>query len=192
MNIKKLGVKKMTQVRKVVKKAVRTRVKKPANLINLNSVEDTQVAIKKMGDIQREYLRMSTKMNDEIALVTENYAGDLEDLKAQVEQLQTGIQAFCESRRTDLTNNGKIKTVKFTTGEVSWRQRPPSVSIRGVDGVLEMLERMGLNKFIREKQEINKDAILNEPDEVKGIAGINVRTGIEDFIVKPFENKAQT
>lgn len=178
----------MTQVRK----AVRTRVKKPANLINLNSVEDTQVAIKKMGDVQREYLRMSTKMNDEIALVTENYAADLEELKAQVEQLQTGIQAFCESRRTDLTNNGKIKTVKFTTGEVSWRQRPPSVSIRGVDGVLEMLERMGLNKFIREKQEVNKDAILNEPDEVKGIAGINVRTGIEDFIVKPFENKAQT
>lgn len=171
--------------------AVKTRVKKPANLINLNSIEETQSAIKEMGDIQREFLRKTTKMNDEIALITENYAGDLEDLKGRVDELQTGIQAFCESRRFDLTQNGKMKTVKFTTGEVSWRQRPPSVSIRGVDGVLEMLERMGLNKFIRQKQEVNKDAILNEPNEVKGIAGITVKTGIEDFVVKPFENKAQ-
>lgn len=171
--------------------AVKTRVKKPANLINLNSIEETQSAIKEMGDIQREFLRKTTKMNDEIALITENYAGDLEDLKCRVDELQTGIQAFCESRRFDLTQNGKMKTVKFTTGEVSWRQRPPSVSIRGTDGVLEMLERMGLNKFIRQKQEVNKDAILNEPDEVKGIAGITVKTGIEDFVVKPFENKAQ-
>lgn len=171
--------------------AVKTRVKKPANLINLNSIEETQSAIKEMGDIQREFLRKTTKMNDEIALITENYAGDLEDLKGRVDELQTGIQAFCESRRFDLTQNGKMKTVKFTTGEVSWRQRPPSVSVRGTDGVLEMLERMGLNKFIRQKQEVNKDAILNEPDEVKGIAGITVKTGIEDFVVKPFENKAQ-
>ena len=50
--------------------------------------------------------------------------------------------------------------------------------------------RLGLDRFIRTKQEINKEALLNEPEVAKGIAGITIKTGVEDFVIKPFEQVA--
>ena len=74
---------------------------------------------------------------------------------------------------------------------MNWRMRPPSVSIRGAEAVLETLARMGLTRFIRTKQEPNKEAMLNEPDAVRGIAGITIVTGVEDFVITPFEATAE-
>ena len=100
------------------------------------------------------------------------------------------MQGFCEANRSELTNGGKVKTANLITGEVQWRQRPPSVSVRGAESVIETLVRLGLNVFVRTKEEINKEAILNEPDAVKGVAGITVVTGVEDFVITPFEQAA--
>ncbi|EHV66253.1 bacteriophage Mu Gam like family protein [Escherichia coli DEC6C] len=74
---------------------------------------------------------------------------------------------------------------------MSWRLEKPSCSVsRDVEGVIEMLRRMGLERFIRTKEEVNKQAILAEPDAVKGIAGIKVNKGAESFSVEPFEQDA--
>ena len=103
------------------------------------------------------------------------------------------MQAWCEAHRAELCGEGdKLgKTANLVTGEVSWRVRPPSVSIRGADTVLETLLRMGLGRFVRVKNEPNKEAMLNEPDAVRGIAGITIVSGVEDFIVVPFEAQAE-
>jgi len=55
---------------------------------------------------------------------------------------------------------------------------PPSVSVRGAESVIDTLKRLGLGKFVRTKEEVNKEAILNEPDEVRGVAGLNIVTGV--------------
>jgi phage host-nuclease inhibitor protein Gam len=82
---------------------------------------------------------------------------------------------------------GKSKSANLVTGEVSWRQRPPSVSISKANDVIQRLRGLGLFRFIREKEEINKEAILAEPAEVAGIKGIKLGTGVEDFVITPFE-----
>ena len=146
--------------------------------------------IKRIGDLQREASRLETEMNDAIAEITEKYASQIAPLKTSIETLSKGVQGWCEANRDELTNGGKVKTANLVTGDVSWRQRPPSVSIRGVDAVMETLERLGLQRFIRTKQEINKEAILNEPGAVVGVAGITVKSGIEDFSIIPFEQEA--
>ncbi|EMU2105551.1 host-nuclease inhibitor Gam family protein, partial [Escherichia coli] len=124
------------------------------------------------------------------AEITEKYASQIAPLKTSIETLSKGVQGWCEANRDELTNGGKVKTANLVTGDVSWRQRPPSVSIRGVDAVMETLERLGLQRFIRTKQEINKEAILLEPKAVAGVAGITVKSGIEDFSIIPFEQEA--
>ncbi len=124
------------------------------------------------------------------SLPTEKYASQIAPLKTSIETLSKGVQGWCEANRDELTNGGKVKTANLVTGDVSWRQRPPSVSIRGVDAVMETLERLGLQRFIRTKQEINKEAILLEPKAVAGVAGITVKSGIEDFSIIPFEQEA--
>ncbi|EOW6511041.1 host-nuclease inhibitor Gam family protein [Cronobacter malonaticus] len=148
------------------------------------------IDIKRIGDLQREASRLETEMNDAIAEITEKFAARIAPLKTDIETLSKGVQGWCEANRDELTNGGKVKTANLVTGDVSWRQRPPSVSIRGVDAVMETLERLGLQRFIRTKQEINKEAILLEPKAVAGVAGITVKSGIEDFSIIPFEQEA--
>lgn len=152
---------------------------------------DCAADIKKLGDLQRDFARASADMNDEIAAITKRYQPKLEALTERIETLQKGVQTYCEAHRDELTNSGKVKSANFVTGDVNWRQRPPSVSIRGAEAVLETLARMGLERFIRTKQEPNKEAMLNEPDAVRGIAGISIVTGVEDFVITPFEASAE-
>lgn len=98
------------------------------------------------------------------------------------------MQTWAEANRDAITQNGRVKTAAFTTGEVSWRIRPPSVAIKGVEAVLNSLRRLGLTRFIREKSEVNKEAILNEPAAVAKVPGITINQG-EDFVVTPFETE---
>lgn len=146
--------------------------------------------IKRIGDLQREASRLETEMNDAIAEIAEKFAARIAPIKTDIETLSKGVQGWCEANRDELTNGGKVKTANLVTGDVSWRVRPPSVSIRGMDAVMETLERLGLQRFIRTKQEINKEAILLEPKAVAGVAGITVKSGIEDFSIIPFEQEA--
>ncbi|MBP2848728.1 host-nuclease inhibitor Gam family protein [Dickeya oryzae] len=151
--------------------------------------DEVIAGIKQLGDIQRELIRVETEMNDSIAEITASHSPAIEQLKAKMEELQSGIQTWCEAHRDELTNGGKVKFANLTTGEVQWRNRPPSVSIRGVESVIEFLKRQKLSRFIRVKEEINKDAILNEPTAVKNIPGITIKKDVEDFSIIPFEQE---
>ncbi len=156
------------------------------------SQNDCAADIKKLGDLQRDFARLTADMNDEIAAITKRFQPKLEACTERIETLQQGVQTYCEAHRQDLTNEGKVKTANFITGEVQWRQRPPSVGIRGADAVIEALKRLGLSKFVRTKDEVNKEAILNEPDQVRGVAGITIVSGVEDFVITPFEAATET
>ena len=170
-----------------------TRLKTKTMAAVPQSKNDCAQAIRTLGDLQREFERERAAMNDAIAAVTQQHQPQLASLTERIQALQAGVQAWCEAHRTELCGEGdKLgKTANLVTGEVAWRQRPPSVSIRGVEAVLETLARMGFTRFIRSKNEPNKEAMLNEPDAVRGIAGINIVTGVEDFIVTPFEAQAE-
>ena len=164
-----------------------TRIKADTYEIRYQSREQVESAIKEIGDLQRELERQATLQNDELAAINEKYSPIFNDLKEQIKPIQAAVQAWCESHRDELTQNGKTKTGSFNTGEVQWRQKPPSVLIRGAEAVLEALESLGLNRFIRTKAEINKEAILAEPDKVSAVKGIRIKSGVEDFVIKPFE-----
>ncbi|MDP3926181.1 MAG: host-nuclease inhibitor Gam family protein [Hydrogenophaga sp.] len=161
------------------------KMKAPAAAVPVpQSRADCAADIKKLGDAQRDFERTRAEMNDAIATITQRYQPSLEALDAQCQALAKGIQTWCEANRATLCENGK--TANLVTGEVSWRQRPPSVRISGADSVIETLRRMQLERFVRTKDEVNKEAMLNEPDAVRGIAGISIVTGVEDFAVVPF------
>ena len=163
------------------------RLKLQAEAYVPQTLDDVAADIRRIGDLNRQITRYQTELNDRIAEITATYQPLLDELREQIKPLQAGVQVWCEANRHDLTRGGRVKTANFTTGEVQWRQRPPSVSVRGVDAVLSVLAELGLSRFIRTKQEVNKDAILAEPEAVRGVAGISVVTGVEDFVIVPFE-----
>ena len=153
------------------------------------SRDECAQAIDQIGRLQRDILTREAAMNDEIADITERYAGSITEAKAEMTQLQQGVQSYCEANRLELTDKFSRKSASFTTGTVQWRQRPPSISVRGVDSVIDWLLNHGLSRFVREKREINKDALLNEPGEAAMVPGISIKSGVEDFVITPFEQE---
>ena len=84
----------------------------------------------------------------------------------------------------------KTKTANLASGEVRWRMRPPKVLIRGMDAVMEALKDLRLERFIRTKEEINKEAILADPEAIKHVKGLGIDRG-EDFLIVPFETELE-
>ena len=146
--------------------------------------------IRAIGDLQRDLQRQQADMNDKIAAITAEYQPTMDAINKRIMGLQEGVQAYCEANRAELTDGGKVKFANLVTGEVNWRQRPPSVRITGADSVIDTLRRLALGRFIRTKDEVNKEAILNEPEAVQGVAGISIISGVEDFVITPFEQEA--
>jgi phage host-nuclease inhibitor protein Gam len=166
------------------------RIKAPAIVAAPQSRDECAAWICGLGDCQRELARIETVMNDEIGSVTQRYQPVIQALKERIAPQVVGIQTWCEAHRDELTEGGKTKTANLVTGSVQWRQRPPSCVVRGAEAVIETLKRLGLGRFVRSKEEVNKEAILNEPEAVKGVAGMSIVTGVEDFVVTPFEQEA--
>ncbi|EBN8057055.1 host-nuclease inhibitor protein Gam [Salmonella enterica] len=168
-----------------------SRLKAAAASYTPQSREQVSVDIKKIGDIQRELTRIETDANDQIAVIMNQNTPKIEALRAELDVLQKGVQTWCEANRAEITKDGKTKTANLITGEVAWRTRPDSVSVKGVDLVLEALKKLKLNRFIRRKEEINKDAILADKKAVENIKGISIVSGKEDFSITPFEQEIE-
>ena len=136
------------------------KIKTPAPRWPVKSIEEVDDSIKRIGDLQRERERIEAEMNDQLATVKESYeqkaAQPTEELRARLD----AVRRWCEPRRNTIAPSSK--TGKFKTGEVSWRNRPPKVSIRGKEAVIQALQTAGLERFLRRKVEIDRTAILRE------------------------------
>lgn len=171
-----------------------TKLKTKALAISVPQNKDACAAdIRVLGDKQREFEALRGEMNNAIAAITAQYQPQLEALSARCSALQQGIQIWCEANRVALCGEGDRlgKTANLVTGEVSWRQVPPSITVRNAEAVCETLMTMGLARFVRVKQEPNKEAMLAEPDAVRGIPGITINTGAENFAIVPLEVEVQ-
>ncbi|EAP9507711.1 host-nuclease inhibitor protein Gam [Salmonella enterica] len=167
-----------------------SRLKAAAASYTPQSKEQVSVDIKKIGDIQRELTRIEADANDQIAVIMNQNTPKIEALRAELDVLQKGVQTWCEANRSSITK-GSSKTANLITGEVAWRTKPDSVSIKGVELVLEALKKLKLDRFIRRKEEVNKDAILADKKAVENIKGISIVSGKEVFSITPFEQEIE-
>lgn len=145
-------------------------------------------AIGEIGRLQREKARIEGLMNDEIAVIRERFEAQAQPISTRIDNLRQGVQIWCDANRAALTRGGKVKSAQFPTGEVRWRVTPPKVVIRGLDAVIDALRRAGLTRFLRTKEEINKEAILADTEAVIEINGIRIDQ-VEEFVVEPFETE---
>jgi phage host-nuclease inhibitor protein Gam len=152
--------------------------------------EEVIQAIAVIGTSQRYKTRIEADMNDAIAKIKERYELEAEPHNRVIAEMREGVQIWCEANRDALTEGGKVKTASFASGEVRWRVTPPSVKIRSIETVLAALYVRGLGRFIRVKEEPNKEAMLAEPAAVANIPGITI-TQSEEFVIVPFETSLE-
>ena len=149
--------------------------------------EDAADFIKALGEKRRAILRIEHAMNDKVAELKQAFEERALPLKGEVSEIIAAVQAWAETNREELTQRGKIKTVKLTTGEFNWRTRPPKVGVRGKDKVIAALKGLGLTRFVRISEEIDREALLKEKNVATQIQGISISSAGEDFAISPYE-----
>ncbi|MBH9981817.1 host-nuclease inhibitor Gam family protein [Bartonella sp. B10834G6] len=151
--------------------------------------DDVVAKIARIGDLHSQRDVIKAQHDERVREIGKSFDELAAPLNEELASLTAGVQAYCEAHRNELTNNGKVKFASFSTGTVSWRTRPPSVSLRRVEAIIEGCKLAGLEKFIRVKEEVNKDAMLAEPDQAMKVPGVTIKSGGEDFIIEPLELK---
>ncbi len=151
--------------------------------------DEAEIILQEIGDLQREVSRIEAAMNDELSVIKGRYEELAKPVNSAIETKFTALHAWAEAHRGELLAKGG-KTAKLATGDVAWRTTPPSVTVRQPAVVIETLKRLGLKRFVRTKEEVNKEAILSEPEAVKGVAGITISQK-EEFVAKPFSSEIE-
>lgn len=163
----------------MAKTKVVVNVEIPRNRAELNE------KIAELGRNERIRDKITLEMNEVIAKTKDRYADDVKKYDDKITELQSGIAAYCEVHRDELTEGGKSKSVKLPAGMISWRICPPSCRITKPEVVLELLKKKGLHRFIRTKEEVSKDMVLAEPVAVASIKGITIISGKEELSIEP-------
>lgn len=156
-------------------------------------------AIARMGQLQRQRRDIEGTYNSQIQKLQEEMGAALQPIDADILTVSLGIKAFTDLHRKELFPTEK-KTASFTTGSVSYRDKPAAVKTRQSAKLVEkILAENGLldfyhkavtrfNKvFLRMKLEINKDSVLADPITAKKLIGVEIEDGIERLYVKPAE-----
>lgn len=157
-------------------------------IIGCQNRDEVVEAIKRIGDLSRDKERIVAMMNDQVAELQKQADEAVAPILDEIQALEDSIKVWATANRDMLTDGGKVKFADLTTGIIRWRNNPPKCMVSGVDAVLALLESNPIfERFIRVKKEVNKDAILNEPEFfiLNPVAGLKIVQGKEFFVIEP-------
>ena len=150
------------------------------------SLDEAAQFLARIGKEQRVVDMIQSNLNAAVDKLKTKAIASTKPHQKKISQLVEGLFAFAETNRDELTNDGKCKTVEVPTGTFGWRMTPSAVSLRGVKSILKSLKALKLTRFIRIKKEVNKEAMLKEPNVAKTVKGVSINQH-EDFVAKPSE-----
>ncbi|MFZ3136265.1 MAG: host-nuclease inhibitor Gam family protein [Thermodesulfovibrionales bacterium] len=150
------------------------------------NLDEAAQFLAQIGEEQRATDKIRLDLNTEVDKLKTEAMVDVEPYQKNISQLVEGLFAYAEAHRDELTDGGKRKTVEVPTGWFGWRMTPPAVSLHDAKSILESLKSLKLKRFIRTTEEINKDAMLKEPDLAKTVKGVSISQH-ELFVAKPAE-----
>jgi len=162
-----------------------TRIKRPVTPVPKH-LDEAAKFLSSIGHEQREIDKIKTTLNEKIEELEAEVMDNVKPHEEKISQLVEGLFAFAESSRDKLTDGGKRKTVEVPTGIFGWRVTPPAVSLTSIKVVLASLKTLKLDRFIRTKEEPDKEAMLKEPEVAKTVKGVSISQR-EEFVVKPVE-----
>jgi phage host-nuclease inhibitor protein Gam len=151
--------------------------------------EELSSAVARVGSLQRTIKSAKSRADEKIAEIQEALSQEIAEPMDELDDAILGIQAFAESNR-ELLTEGKTKTVRLPTGVVLWRFTPPRIALKGVENVIALLKQLGLTRFIRTTEDVDKEQMLKERKVAEGIVGVSV-VQTEEFVVKPNETDVE-
>jgi phage host-nuclease inhibitor protein Gam len=126
----------------------------------IDSLEDANLALKEIGLLEHELGAIDADAHKRIAEVKTTAVKTGEPIRRRLADLSELLGAFAEYNRADLFKDKK--TVQLSFGNFGYRK---STGISVKKTTLELLKKLGLEKYIRIKEEPDKEAMAEMDDE---------------------------
>lgn len=152
----------------------------------LKTIEDAAEAESRISELIRMLFAHENAFAEEHERLNKNEEALTDPLRQEIIMLGKSIYDFAEKNRDELTQNGKKKTVTMPlkAGLLQWYRTPSSVKIENAKEVLGRIKTLGFKQFIRTKEEINKEALLEDEALARTINGVTI-TSQEKFAIRP-------
>jgi phage host-nuclease inhibitor protein Gam len=163
-----------------------TRIKKTIT-VNPITRNEAEGIMREIAELTLEERSIKTEIDLAVLEIKERHSQRLTDIKAGIKQRADQLQAWSEVATEEF---GKHKSLVMECGRLGFRTGTPKLVLLSRswtwDKVLAAVERI-LPSFIRNKPEVDKEAILNQRDELAEylpMVGIKVAQD-ESFFVEP-------
>lgn len=130
------------------------------NIGKIKTLEDANLALKEIGLLEHELETIDGEANKKIAEIKADCAKQGEGLRKRITDLSALLGAFAEYNREELFKDRKSQKLSF--GEFGYR-KSTAISIKKT--TLELLKKLKLDRYIRIKEEIDKDLMAEMSDE---------------------------
>lgn len=130
------------------------------NIGKIKTLEDANLALKEIGLLEHELEAIDGEANKKIAEIKADCAKQGEGLRKRITDLSAMLGAFAEYNREELFKDRKSQKLSF--GEFGYRK---STAISVKKTTLELLKKLKLVRYIRIKEEIDKDLMAEMTDE---------------------------
>lgn len=163
------------------------RIKKKT--IEILTRQQAEEAVGLAGRTQNALNGMRVEMDRKLSAIREQYEGTLDRLQVDLERTVASLEAWALSN-PDEFQAGR-KSIEFVHGTVGFRTGQPKLkAARGStwEKVAAKIEALGLDRFLRRKTEVDREAIIAARDTLT--AGEMLAMGVavaqdETFYVEP-------
>jgi phage host-nuclease inhibitor protein Gam len=126
----------------------------------IKTIEDANLALKEIGLLEHQLAVIDGEANKEIATIKEKCAKEGEGLRGRIADLSALLGAYAEYNRAELFKDRK--SVELSFGSFGYRK---STAISVKKTTLELLKKLGLARYVRIKEEADKEAMAELDDE---------------------------
>jgi phage host-nuclease inhibitor protein Gam len=164
----------------------KSRIKTPISAIRTRDEMETLVG--QITALKTREQQVTGQMNEQITRLRRDYELTLGGIAVQIEEKTAIAKAWADSNAPEFGNR---KSIAMTHGDVGWKIGNPALKTMSGwtwDRVLEHLKIRGWSRYIREKQEVNKEALIADrvgeyADNLKQV-GVRV-VQAETFFIEP-------
>lgn len=125
------------------------------------SYEDVNNALFDIGKAESLIAKKEAEMNQKIQVIKDKYDNETIAEREAAADLRKRVEAFCKANKGDFM---KTRSNPLVHGVIGFRNNPPKVIQLSkkwtVKSSLEFLKKLFNGKYIRAKEEMNKDQIM--------------------------------
>jgi phage host-nuclease inhibitor protein Gam len=155
---------------------------KPKAIETIADLKQAEQALAELAGLDRDLKAIESGLNEGVDQLKVEAKSKAEPLAARRKELETGLATFAQMNKAELFT--KPKSRELTFGTIGFRKTTklltqPKLTLAMV---LEKIKAYGFTEAVRCKENVDKDAMRDWPDERLALVGVKRQSGDEFFI----------